>query len=95
MGSKNLKAIVVHGAQGIPIHPDDKDDFMEKVRQWRQEALSSGMGKAVSQYGSLGFFTGYHAKGWVPVKNLTTNIFPGEEKFPRRIYQKRSLCGRK
>lgn len=81
LGSKNLKAIVVQGSLGIPIHPDDRDAFMEKVGQWRQEAASSGMGKTVSQVGSLGFFTAYHSKGWVPVKNLTTNIFPGEEKF--------------
>ncbi|MDX9821116.1 MAG: aldehyde ferredoxin oxidoreductase C-terminal domain-containing protein [Syntrophales bacterium] len=88
MGSKNLKAIVVHGARGISIHPDDKDAFVEKVRQWRQEAVSSGMGKAVNQFGSIAFFTGYHSKGWVPVKNLTTNIFPGEEKFKAEYIRK-------
>lgn len=88
MGSKNLKAIVVHGAQGIPINRDDKDTFMEQIRQWRQEAMSSGMGKTISQYGSLGLFMGYHTKGWVPVKNLTTNIFPGEEKFSAEYIRK-------
>ena len=92
LGSKNLKAIVVQGSLGIPIHPDDRDAFLEKAGQWRQEAASSGMGKTVSQVGSLGFFTAYHSKGWVPVKNLTTNIFPGEEKFKadyirREVYE--------
>lgn len=57
LGSKNLKAIVVQGSLGIPIHPDDRDAFLEKAGQWRQEAASSGMGKTVSQVGSLGFFT--------------------------------------
>jgi aldehyde:ferredoxin oxidoreductase len=39
------------------------------------------MGKVVNQYGTIGFFMNYHLKGWVPVKNLTTNLFPGEDRF--------------
>lgn len=81
MGSKGLKAIVVQGSRSIPIAPEDRSAFLENSMQWRQEARNTAMGKTVSELGSIGFFTGYHAKGWVPVKNLTTNIFPGEEKF--------------
>jgi len=81
MGSKGLKAIVVQGSRSIPIAPEDRGAFFENVMQWRQEAKNTAMGKTVSELGSIGFFSGYHAKGWVPVKNLTTNIFPGEEKF--------------
>ena len=81
MGSKKLKAIVVHGSQPVPIAPSALEAFLEDVVQWRKEARNTGMGKTVSQHGSIGSFMGYHTNGWVPVKNLTTNIFPGTEKF--------------
>jgi len=81
MGSKRLKAVVVQGQGAIPIDREATEPFMENIRQWRKEAQNTGMGKIVNQYGSIGFFSIYHAKGWVPVKSLTTNEFPGEEKF--------------
>lgn len=92
MGSKGLKAIVVQGNQSIPIAPEDRGPLLENSMQWRQEAKNTGMGKVVNEVGSIGFFSNYHAKGWVPVKNLTTNIFPGEEKFKadyihRKVYK--------
>jgi len=81
MGSKNLKAIVVRGKHGVPIHSSNVKSYLENVKQWVEEAKSSSMGKLVSNYGSIGFFVPYHSRGWVPVKNLTTNIFAGEEVF--------------
>jgi aldehyde:ferredoxin oxidoreductase len=81
MGSKNLKAIVVHGDRGVPIDPLEKEAFLQCVKQWREEAQNTAMGKTVDKYGSIGFFIPYHSRGWVPVKNLTTNVFPGEECF--------------
>lgn len=81
MGSKNLKAIVVHGRQPVPIPADQVDRFFDLTRRWRAEAAQSGMGKVISQFGSIGLFSNYHKNGWVPVKNMTTNVFPGKEKF--------------
>lgn len=93
LGSKNLKAIVVHGAQGIPIDPSQNKAFFRNVLQWREEARNTSMGKAVSTQGTVGWFIPYHSRGWVPVKNLSTNIFPGEEKFSadyvrQKLYKK-------
>lgn len=81
MGSKNLKAIVVIGNQGIPIDPLKKEAFLQCVKQWREEAQNTAMGKMIDHYGTIGFFTPYHSRGWVPVKNLTTNLFPKEKYF--------------
>jgi len=81
MGSKNLKAIVVHGDRGVPIDPLEKEAFLRCVKQWREEAQNTAMGKTIDKYGSIGFFIPYHSRGWVPVKNLTTNVFPNEEFF--------------
>jgi len=81
MGSKNLKAIVVHGNKGVPIDHQQKESFLESVKQWRQEAQNTAMGKTLDKHGTIGFFTPYHSRGWVPVKNLTTNVFSGDELF--------------
>jgi aldehyde:ferredoxin oxidoreductase len=89
MGSKNLKAIVVHGDREIPISSEKKDTFLQMVRLWREESKNTTIGKIVNQYGSLGFFTPYHSRGWVPVKNLTTNIFPKEKYFDGAYLRKK------
>jgi aldehyde:ferredoxin oxidoreductase len=81
MGSKNLKALVVHGNRGVPIDPADREVFLEYARQWRQEARETSMGKLINTSGTIGMFIPYHSRGWVPVKNLTTNVFPEEERF--------------
>ena len=81
MGSKNLKAIVVHGSKEIPIDPQSTESFIQNVHKWKEEAKEAGLGKLVHEKGTLGFFTSYHANGWLPVKNLTTNLFQGAEAF--------------
>lgn len=81
MGSKGLKAIVVQGSQAIPIDPTDSEAFLENVMQWRNEAHNTGMGKSTGKNGTIGSFLNFHNNGWVPVKNLTTNVFPGTDKF--------------
>jgi aldehyde:ferredoxin oxidoreductase len=81
MGSKGLKAIVVQGNKAIPIDPADSEAFLENIKQWRDEAHNTGMGKTTGKTGTIGNFLSMHSKGWVPVKNLTTNVFPGTEKF--------------
>ncbi|HOG18703.1 MAG: putative oxidoreductase YdhV [Syntrophaceae bacterium PtaU1.Bin231] len=81
MGSKKLKAIVVQGTLPIPIDPADEERFLENTVRWREEAHNTGMGKTTGKFGTIGSFLNFHSKGWVPVKNLTTNIFPGTEKF--------------
>jgi aldehyde:ferredoxin oxidoreductase len=90
MGSKGLKAIVVNGNQSIPLDPTDSEVFIENIMQWRNDALNSGMGKATNKSGTIGSFSNFHSKGWVPVKNLTTNIFPGTEKFEADYIRKKA-----
>lgn len=76
MGSKNLKAIVVHGRQKIPFDPLKTASFLDNVQTWRRQACNTSLGKVVDAKGTLGLFHSYYQKGWLPVKNLTTNIFP-------------------
>jgi aldehyde:ferredoxin oxidoreductase len=81
MGAKNLKAVVIHGGRKIPIDPLKIASFIHSAKQWRKEAEQTSLGKMVNEQGTLGLFTPYHAKGWVPVRNLTTNVFQGAENF--------------
>jgi len=78
MGFKNLKALVVEGDGPVPIHPDRIDAFKAAILRWREEACASGLGKTVHEKGTLGLFKPYQDKGWVPVKNLTTNQLSDE-----------------
>jgi aldehyde:ferredoxin oxidoreductase len=90
LGSKRLKAIVVQGNQAIPIERADTETFLENIMQWRNEALNTGMGKSTSKYGTIGSFLNFYKNGWVPVKNLTTNIFPGTDKFDADYIRKKA-----
>jgi aldehyde:ferredoxin oxidoreductase len=69
-------AVVLEGDGPVPLHPDRIDDFKAAVLKWRKEASATGLGKTVHEKGTLGLFKPYHDKGWVPVKNLTTNQLP-------------------
>ncbi len=73
MGSKNLKAIVISGDGPIPTAPGKKNEIKEEIFRWREESTASGLGQTVHEKGTLGLFKPYHDKGWVPVKNMTTN----------------------
>jgi aldehyde:ferredoxin oxidoreductase len=92
MGSKNLKAIVVHGGRKIPLDPSKTQAFLQNVQTWREEAGKTSLGKVVDEKGTLGLFRSYHQKGWLPVKNLTTNIIPDVNVFDanairRKLYK--------
>lgn len=79
MGSKKLKAIVVNGSAKIPIA--DPDMFSDLARQWIEETRSSTIGTTVDAQGTAGFFSTAAATGWLPVKNMTTNVFEEHARF--------------
>ena len=89
LGNKKLKAISVRGDNGIPIPVEKRDLFLQSVRDWRRDARESGLGKTVHNEGTIGLFKNYHQKGWVPVKNMTTNIFSDAEKFTTEYIRNR------
>jgi len=81
MGSKNLKAIVVQGSQKIPFDTGQAERLLQLTGQWRTEAHKTSLGQTIHHKGTLGLFGPYHSRGWVPVKNLTTNIIDNPEVF--------------
>ncbi|MFC1822879.1 aldehyde ferredoxin oxidoreductase family protein [Thermodesulfobacteriota bacterium] len=97
MGSKKLKAIVVSGTNKVPIHNPEK--FSELVKEWAQTLMTLPTGAAVNAGGTLAWQEGIYKQGWLPVKNLTTNIFPEWANFTgealrsdKSIERKRDTC---
>jgi aldehyde:ferredoxin oxidoreductase len=93
MGSKNLKAIVVQGNAKIPIDKYETGRVSQLTRQWTQKAMATKAGYLYSKWGTQILFTPYYKLGWIPVKNLTTNIFPEADRFDgeylrEKVYQK-------
>lgn len=87
LGSKKVKAIAIKASPSeIPIY--DKDNMEKIIKEWKEEDAQIGMGKVVSTSGMRGFFDQVYELGIVPVKNLTTNDFPGYEKFQYDAFQK-------
>ena len=79
MGSKNLKAVVVNGDAKIPVA--DPERFSEIAREWITETRSSAIGETVDKLGTAGFFSAAAVTGWLPVKNMTTDLFKDHPRF--------------
>ncbi|MFC2009731.1 aldehyde ferredoxin oxidoreductase family protein [Chloroflexota bacterium] len=79
MGSKKLKAIAVHGKAAVPIN--DKGRFTTLVKDWWEQANVTMFAKLVNSMGTPGYYSAAHKIGWLPVKNLTTSIFPDHSNF--------------
>ena len=80
MGSKNLKALVVQGNFEVPIPEKERTRVRKLTREWTKKALE-GSGGAYAKWGTQVLFTSYHMLGWLPIKNLTTNVFPEADQF--------------
>jgi aldehyde:ferredoxin oxidoreductase len=78
MGSKNLKAVVAYkGNVNFEIH--DPEGLKEKNRELFEFAKT--FGPPFYKWGTGGGFSPIYGAGALPVKNLTTNIFPEHEKM--------------
>ncbi|MHB0897331.1 MAG: aldehyde ferredoxin oxidoreductase family protein [Spirochaetales bacterium] len=79
MGSKKLKAIVVHGKAAVPIH--DKDKLNALIKEWWKQTEDTIWGMIIPSMGTNGQVSGSYAMNIVPVKNYTAYDFPTHEKF--------------
>ena len=88
MGGKKLKAIVVHGSDKVPIDENELHHVRQLSREWHRKALE-GPGALYSKWGTQIAFSIYYKLGWVPVRNLTTNIFPEAEQFDAKFLREK------
>ena len=80
MGSKNLKAIVVAGAEKLALH--DRKTLFELNRQNYQRALASPVAQARMKYGTPLTLNITHAGGILPTKNFQFSTWePALEKI--------------
>lgn len=78
MGSKRLKAIAVRGDKKVPVK--DAKRLLEIRKKWMETVFSIEKGKQTSDFGTMVSTANCemrHAKGDLPVKNLTTAVFGG------------------
>jgi aldehyde:ferredoxin oxidoreductase len=79
MGSKNIKAIVAcRGKFKQKIY--DKSGLIQSSKELHGNAITYLDGSR-HKWGTNGTFSNLHKVGALPVKNYTTNIFPGHEKL--------------
>ncbi|MGC9781305.1 MAG: SCP2 sterol-binding domain-containing protein [Candidatus Heimdallarchaeota archaeon] len=79
MGSKKLKAVAVNGTLKVPIN--DEELFRELVKEWWEEAYETMWGFMIPSLGTNGQVASIYEGGFLPIKNLTTNIFPEYKTF--------------
>ena len=88
MGAKRLKAIVAErGGQRVAVHdPPALRQVAERIANLIETDPASS---TIFRWGtSTSYATGLHA-GWLPVKNLTTCLFPEYERFLGEHYRPR------
>ena len=78
MGSKNLKAVVVgNGRRNFKVCDADN---LKRVNDEMLEFVKSGFAWMYN-WGTGGGFSAIYGAGALPVKNLTTNLYPNHEKM--------------
>lgn len=85
MGSKRLKAVAVaRGRASVPIK--DKERFSVLTKKLMQDVRQHGTYGMIYKWGNSFLYPRYALTGVLPVKNMTTNVFPDAEKFSREQY---------
>jgi len=88
MGSKRLKAVAVAKGDLKPPVKDEKK-LVELCSRMNREAREHPIYGKIHRYGTSMLWPILYKNGLLPVKNLTTNIFPDYEKFSREYYGNR------
>lgn len=79
MGSKKLKAVVVHGKSSVPLH--DKARFTDLTKQWWEETSATAWGMLIPVLGTNGQLSATYDMGMAPIRNLTGYEWPENEQF--------------
>jgi len=79
MGAKKLKAIAVSGTAKVPVKEPDR--LRDLARHWADMSKTKGLGPVVDKAGTAGWQDSIYEQGWLPIKNLTTGVFPEYANF--------------
>lgn len=87
MGSKKLKAIAVaRGKDRVPIF--DKEKVSNLAKQIHEDVMKWPVGKETHHFGTSMGFPWMLESGNLPIKNMSTNLFPDYEAFLGENYRK-------
>ncbi|MFH0846669.1 MAG: aldehyde ferredoxin oxidoreductase C-terminal domain-containing protein [Chloroflexota bacterium] len=87
MGSKRLKAIAVARGKGsAPVF--DAEKLAELAQAMNDNIVSTPAGQNSFNWGTSMSFPGALSIGYLPVKNMNTNLFPNHEAFLGENYRK-------
>ncbi len=78
MGSKNLKAVAVHGTKGVKVK--DPVRFMKAVKETKALLEKSGGRKELTELGTNAMIDSMQAFGGLPTRNFEAVQFEGTEK---------------
>ncbi|MFX0025311.1 MAG: aldehyde ferredoxin oxidoreductase family protein [Candidatus Hermodarchaeota archaeon] len=79
MGSKKLKAIVVHGTKEVPI--EDEIKLSNALKELRKIAKEYPMSQVMHDFGTLIHMDNYVSAGDVPIKNFSLSRWSGTKKI--------------
>jgi aldehyde:ferredoxin oxidoreductase len=79
MGSKKLKAVVVHGDEKLAMA--DVELFNNLAMKWREANMKSAGAQLRHQFGTAGNLELIHSVGDLPTRNFSTGIFPEYRKL--------------
>jgi aldehyde:ferredoxin oxidoreductase len=82
MGSKNLKAVAVHGSLGV--HVDDPKRFMQAVAESKDLLENSRGRKGLTKYGTNAMMDTMQEFGGLPTRNFHEVQFEGADKVDAR-----------
>ena len=79
MGSKNLKAVAVHGSVGVGV--DDPKRFMAAVKETNEILAQSDGRKELTEYGTNAMIDSMQEFGGLPTRNFNEVQFEGVDKI--------------
>lgn len=79
MGSKNLKAVAVHGTKGVRVN--DPKAFMEAVRETKELLADNDGRKSLTKFGTHAMIDSMQAFGGLPTRNFNAVQFEGTDKI--------------
>jgi aldehyde:ferredoxin oxidoreductase len=79
MGSKNLKAVAVHGTKGVKVK--DPKRFMQAVKETKELLANSTGRKELTEYGTNAMIDVMQQFGGLPTRNFNQVQFEGVEKI--------------
>ena len=93
MGSKNLKAIVAAGGEGISVY--DPEGFLSAALEAQRGIRSDPGQRAMGEHGTIGGLLGLNAMGGLPTANFQTGYFEGAYRISHEVLERNYMIKRR